>query len=84
MSDTALATPEVSSSDTIRTTGILPIVQTISNAIADAVHSPDVSARQVQIGARPVGGTPQQMRASIQSTTALWKRVIEVANVHIE
>ena len=61
-----------------------PIVQTISNAISDAVHSPDVSARLVQIGARPVGGTPQQMRASIQSTTALWKRVIEVANVHIE
>ena len=61
-----------------------PIVQTISNAIADAVHSPDVSARLVQIGARPVGSTPQQMRASIQSTTALWKRVIEVANVHIE
>ena len=61
-----------------------PIVQTISNAIADAVHSPDVSARLVQIGARPVGSTPQQMRASIQLTTALWKRVIEVANVHIE
>lgn len=61
-----------------------PIVQTISNAIADAVNSPDVSARLVQIGARPVGSTPQQMRASIQSTTALWKRVIEVANVHIE
>lgn len=61
-----------------------PIVQTISNAIADAVNSPDVSARLVQIGARPVGSTPQQMRASIQSTTALWKRVIQVANVHIE
>lgn len=61
-----------------------PIVQTFSKAIADAVHSPDVSARLVQIGAQPVGSTPEQMRASIESTTALWKRVIELADVHIE
>lgn len=61
-----------------------PIVLTISGAVAGAIHSPEVSQRLLQMGARPVGSTPQQMQAAIQSTTALWKRVIEMADVHIE
>lgn len=60
------------------------IVQKISVGIADAIHSPEIAARLTAIGARPVGSTPEQMQVAIKSTTALWKRVIEVANIHNE
>jgi tripartite-type tricarboxylate transporter receptor subunit TctC len=59
-----------------------PVVQKISAAVADAIHSPDIAARLTAIGARPVGSTPEQMQAAIKSTGALWKRVIEIANIH--
>lgn len=58
------------------------IVKKISAGIADAIHSPEIAARLTAIGARPVGGTPEQMKLAIKSTAALWKRVIEVANIH--
>jgi tripartite-type tricarboxylate transporter receptor subunit TctC len=58
------------------------IVQKISVGIADAIHSPQITARLTAIGARPVGSTPEQMQVAIKSTAALWKRVIEVANIH--
>jgi len=61
-----------------------PVVQKISAAIADAIHSPDIMARLTAIGARPVGSTPEQMQAAIRSTGALWKRVIEIADIHSE
>ncbi len=62
----------------------MPVVKKISAAIAGAVHSPDITARLTAIGARPVGGTPEQMQAAIRSTGALWKRVIAIANIHSE
>ncbi len=61
-----------------------PVVQTLSKAISAAIHAPDVSARIVAMGARPVGSSPEELIATIAATTALWKRVIETANVHIE
>jgi tripartite-type tricarboxylate transporter receptor subunit TctC len=59
-----------------------PVVKRISAAIVDAIHSPDIAARLTAIGARPVGGTPAQMQAAIKLTGAMWKRVIEIANIH--
>ncbi len=61
-----------------------PVVQALSKAISAAVHAPDVSAHIAEIGARPVGSTPEEMSAAITTTTASWKRVIETANVRIE
>jgi tripartite-type tricarboxylate transporter receptor subunit TctC len=60
------------------------IVQKISVGIADAIHSPEIAARLAAVGARPVGSTPEQMQVAIKSTAALWKRVIDVANIHNE
>lgn len=59
-------------------------VHKISRAISAAIHSPEVSARLLQMGARPVGSTPEQLRDSIKSTTALWRRVIDRADVRIQ
>jgi tripartite-type tricarboxylate transporter receptor subunit TctC len=61
-----------------------PVVQFLSDAIAVAVHSPGVSARIREMGARPVGSTPEDLAAYITATRALWKHVIEKADVRIE
>ncbi|MGH8264228.1 MAG: Bug family tripartite tricarboxylate transporter substrate binding protein [Steroidobacteraceae bacterium] len=60
------------------------LAQTLSQAIAAAIRSPEVSARIVQMGARPVGSTPDELSAYIAATTAQWKHVIETANIRIE
>jgi tripartite-type tricarboxylate transporter receptor subunit TctC len=60
------------------------LVQTLSEAMSAAVRSPEVSARIVEMGARPVGSTPQELAATIAATTAQWKRVIETAKISIE
>jgi tripartite-type tricarboxylate transporter receptor subunit TctC len=60
------------------------LVRTLSEAISAAIHSPDVSARIVDMGARPVGSTPEELAAYIAATTAQWKRVIETAHIRIE
>jgi tripartite-type tricarboxylate transporter receptor subunit TctC len=61
-----------------------PVVHKIAGAIASTIHSPEISARIRKLGARPAGSTPEQLQAKIKSTTALWKSVIDIANVHIE
>lgn len=61
-----------------------PVVQLLSDAISAAVHSPGVSARILEMGARPVGGTPEDLASYVIATRALWKQVIEKANIRIE
>jgi tripartite-type tricarboxylate transporter receptor subunit TctC len=52
--------------------------------MAGILHSPDVSARIVGMGARPVGSTPEEVVAYAKETTALWKGVIEKAKITVE
>jgi tripartite-type tricarboxylate transporter receptor subunit TctC len=59
------------------------LVQTLSEAISTAIHSPEVSGRIIEMGARPVGSTPNEMAATISTTTEQWKRVIETAHIQI-
>jgi tripartite-type tricarboxylate transporter receptor subunit TctC len=61
-----------------------PLVRFMSDAIASAVHSPDVAAHILEMGARPVGSTPEELASYITENTTLWKRVIEKAHVRIE
>ena len=60
------------------------MVQLLSDAISGAVHSPGVSARMLEMGARPVGSTPEDLASYVIATRALWKQVIEKANIRIE
>jgi tripartite-type tricarboxylate transporter receptor subunit TctC len=61
-----------------------PAVRKLSDAISIAVHAPEVSARILAMGARPVGSTPEELESYITANSALWKRVIEKANIRIE
>ncbi len=47
------------------------VVQFLSDAISGAVHSPGVPARMLEMGARPVGSTPEDLASYIIATRAL-------------
>jgi tripartite-type tricarboxylate transporter receptor subunit TctC len=60
------------------------IVHLLADAIMRAVQTPEVSARMNEIGAIPIGSTPEALAITIRDTTARWKKVIDAANIRIE
>ena len=61
-----------------------PIVNKLSQTIADAVQSPEVKAKLNQLGFGEVGSTPAQFQQLIDQDTAMYKAVIEKAQVSID
>lgn len=61
-----------------------PIVDKLSQTIADAVRSPEVKNKLNQLGFGEVGSTPAQFQQLIDQDTAMYKGVIEKANVSID
>jgi tripartite-type tricarboxylate transporter receptor subunit TctC len=53
-----------------------PVVAALQQALAEALRLPDVRRRLAAIGAEPVGGTPEALRAHLQSEMEKWGRVI--------
>ena len=45
---------------------------------------PDVKARLSELGAEPVGGTPEQFAAHIKSGIVKWAKVIKDTNVEFQ
>ena len=60
------------------------IVNKLSRETARILQLPDVSARLSDLGAEPVGGTPEQFSAHIKSEIAKWAKVIKDANVELQ
>ncbi len=60
------------------------IVNKLSRETARILKLPDVSARLVELGAEPVGGTPEQFAAHIKAEIAKWAKVIKDANVELQ
>jgi len=60
------------------------IVNKLSRETARILKLPDVSARLSDLGAEPVGGTPEQFSAHIKSEIAKWAKVIKDANVELQ
>lgn len=56
----------------------------ISRAIAEAVQDPGVRQRFAELGADPVGGTPEEMARFVAQEAARWRKVIQSANVTVE
>ena len=52
--------------------------------IAKALKSDDIKARFAEIGAEPVGNTPDEMRAQIAAETARFAKLVKDAKVAIE
>ena len=61
-----------------------PIVDTLSAETQRILKLPDVSERIVGLGAQPVGGTPKEYAAFIQSEIVKWAKVIRDAGVKAE
>ena len=61
-----------------------PIVDKLSQTIAEAVRSPEVKNKLNQLGFGEVGSTPAQFQQLIDQDTAMYKGVIEKANVSID
>ncbi len=60
------------------------IVDKLSRETARILKLPDVSARLSDLGAEPVGSTPEQFSAHIKSEIAKWAKVIKDANVELQ
>jgi tripartite-type tricarboxylate transporter receptor subunit TctC len=60
------------------------IVDKLSHETARILKLPDVSARLSDLGAEPVGGTPEQFAAHIKAEIAKWAKVIKEANVELQ
>jgi len=60
------------------------VTEKLSAAVAEAVRSPDVSARIKQLQATPFGSTPSEMAEVVRRSTAQWEPVITAAKIRIE
>ena len=60
------------------------IATAISRGIAEAVRDPGVRTRLAELGAEPIGNTPEEMAAFVAEEAARWRKVIESANVTVE
>lgn len=60
------------------------IVNKLSRETARILKLQDVSARLADLGAEPVGGTPEQFSAHIKAEIAKWAKVIKDANVELQ
>ena len=57
------------------------ITAKISAAVAEAVRTPEVSRRLLELNVEPVGNTPAQMAEIVKRDTELWVGVVKTANV---
>jgi tripartite-type tricarboxylate transporter receptor subunit TctC len=60
------------------------IVMRLYREAAQALQAPDVREKLSGLGADPVGSTPEQFAAFIQTETKRWARVIREGNVKAE
>lgn len=57
------------------------VVEKLNQEIVAVIRKPEVQARMADVGAEPVGGTPEEFRRLVQSEIEKWAKVIEAANV---
>jgi tripartite-type tricarboxylate transporter receptor subunit TctC len=67
------------------TSSLVPqsIVKKLNAAIVDGLRQPDVAARLAADGSTPVGSSPAQFNAHINSEIAKWKRLVKEANLQL-
>ena len=60
-----------------------PLLERIGADIAAAVKSPELSARMQKLGMEPVGSTPAQYNALIDSEIDKWAKVVKSAGIRL-
>jgi len=60
------------------------IIRKLQAEIARVVRLPEVAAALEAQGAKPVGGTPEELSAVIAQDTARWQKLIREANIQVQ
>jgi tripartite-type tricarboxylate transporter receptor subunit TctC len=60
------------------------VVRRVQGDVSTALKAPDLLKRLDDVGAEPVGSTPEQFVARIQSDATRWSEVIRKANVKVQ
>jgi tripartite-type tricarboxylate transporter receptor subunit TctC len=58
-----------------------PIVDRLNTELVTALRQPDVRARFAQIGAEPVGSSPQELANNLKAETVRWSKVVREQNI---
>lgn len=61
-----------------------PLLKRIAGDIASAVKSPEVTERMAQLGMEPVGSTPAEYNALINSEIDKWAKVVKTAGIKLD
>ncbi|CAN7746344.1 tripartite tricarboxylate transporter substrate binding protein [Pseudorhodoferax sp. LjRoot39] len=61
-----------------------PVVQRISEAVAEVVRDPALKPRIEALGVIPVGSTPAQLAQTMRADQAVWGKVIRDKNIRLE
>lgn len=57
------------------------IVARLNTAIDEAVNSPDIKARFIELGGTPLGGTPQQAAETMNQALETWQKIARSKNI---
>jgi tripartite-type tricarboxylate transporter receptor subunit TctC len=60
------------------------IAAQISAAIAEILRTPEMARRYAEVGAHPVGNTPEEMAAFMREDTERWRAVIKAGNITVD
>ena len=60
------------------------IAARLSATVADILRSPDIARRYAEVGALPVGDTPEEMAAWMKEDTERWRAVIKAGNIGVD
>jgi len=60
------------------------VIRKVSTETVRILRLPDVNARLSELGAEPIGSTPEEFGAHIKAEIAKWARVIKEAQVELQ
>jgi len=61
-----------------------PIVSKLQTEVASILKQPNVVKRMMELGAKPIGSTPQEFREFQSSEVRRWKAVVDSAQIRME
>lgn len=62
----------------------MPIAARISSTVADILRTPDIQRRFADVGAEPIGNTPEEMAVWMKEDTERWRAVIKAGNIKVD
>ena len=60
------------------------IIDRINRATIDALRSPELKAKLAEQGSEPVGNTPAEFKAFIDSELVKWRRLVEISGASVQ